>query len=290
MAAGGFAMDRPSTGELWNGTIAVTHRHFGTFAVIAAVTVLLPSLLARLMFPQVLALASKMPSIGTPAPQLPAAYWLYLLFVYVLYAIGLFSIAAVSSDPDEGGGNTMGAIIGSAFPAIGKSIAAAIVLFLANIVFTIVVGIAVAVIIGIAMMVFGSNLSLSNPGPKLAYVGVVAIVVLVTVAVYIWVGARMAPLAGVYLRESGGVIEGIKRAWALSRGLAWPIIKIELIVGAMTLVLIVPSFLLARAGWVGDLPGFVAAIVLNTIGALFFAYQAAGLGFVYRRLVAAEAG
>ena len=182
----------------------------------------------------------------------------------------------------------MGAIIGRAFPAIGKSIVAAIVLFLAQIAVTIVVGIALAVVIGIAVALFGFNMQTSDPGSKLGYVGVAALILLVTFAIYFWVGARLAPLAGVYLRESGGVIDGIKRAWALSRGSAWTIIKIELIVLALTLVLIAPSFLLARAGWVGDLPGFLAAILLNTVGALFFAYQAAGLGFVYRRLAEVE--
>ena len=154
--------DRLTVSELWHGTIAVVQRHFGSFAVIAAVTVLLPSLLGRLLFPELFEMAA----MGKPMKALPSGYWLYMLVYILATLVGMFSISAVAADADEGGGQAMGAIVRGVLPAIGKA-------FLAGLLFMAVYGaaiIVVAVIIGIvvggAAIVTSGGMAAGNTGSK----------------------------------------------------------------------------------------------------------------------------
>lgn len=281
-------MERPTVGELWRGTIDVAHRHFASFAVIAAVLVLLPILVLRLMFPEVLAMSATTMAGGTPPVSLPTGYWPFVILGNLGYLFGLFCIAAVTADPDEGGGRTLAAIIGSALPAIGKAVLAALVFMLAYVAFLIVLGIALAIVGGILIALTGFKVAQNDPSTAAASVGLVALIPAIVVPLFVWVGARLSPLTGVYLREPVGVVAGIRRAWALSRGSAWVIVQIVLVVGVLTLLLLVPNFLAARAGLVIGIGGFVAGLVLGAMGALLFVYQAAGMGYLYRRLRAVE--
>jgi hypothetical protein len=278
-------MNRPSVGDLWNGTIAVTHRNFANFAVIAAALVFLPALISRLMFPELLQMPV-LPKEGTPPPTLPSGFWPYMIALYIAYVVGLFTIAAVSVDPNEGGGRTMGAIVKSTLPAIGKALLAGLVLMFAYLVFSIVLGIAVGILAVIIFAVSGGEMS--SGGANLTAAFVTVAMVLVLFPLIIWVAARLSPLTGVYLAEDVGVFDGIKRAWALSSGSAGTIVLLVLLVGVITLAVALAQFALVSAGLVDGVVGLVSGIVLAATGALLFVYQAAGLGYLYRRLAMAE--
>lgn len=280
-------MNRPSVGDLWNGTIAVAHRHFASFAVIAGVAVFLPGQASRLLFPA-LGNLSMLPKMGAPPPVMPAGVWLYLIVLYAFYALGFFSIAAVAADPHEGGGRTMGAIVRSTLPAIGKAFLAALLFMLAYLLFVTVFFIVAAIIGGIFFAVTGGAKSGANPATSGLAVVIGTVIVLVLVPLMFWVSARLSPLTGVYLSEEVGVVGGIKRAWALSKGSAGTIIGIGLLITVIALVLLAGQYGMAAAGLMTGIGGFVGGLVLGLVGAVLFVYQAAGFGYLYRRLRAVE--
>lgn len=274
--------EKIGVGELWHGTIAIVHRHFASFAVIAAVMFLLPSLASRLMFPEFL----DMSLIGKRPPGIPLGFWPYLLVALLAQAIGVFSIAAVAADPDEGGGQPMGAIIRGVFPAIGKGFLAGLVFMAVYVGFILalaIVGFVVAfVFAAIGKSVAGGN----DAGMKSFGIMFAVLLVAVLLPLLMWVAARLAPLTGVYLREPVDVIEGIKRAWGLTKGSAWTVIKIMLIVTVLALCTSAVQLGLAKVGLVGGIGGFLAALIVGALGSLLYMYEAAGIGFLYRRLAA----
>ena len=276
---------RLTVSELWHGTIVIVQRHFANFAVIAAVTVLLPSLLGRLLFPELFQMAA----VGKPAATLPSGYWLYMLVYILLTLVGTFSIAAVAADADEGGGQTMGVIVRGILPAIGKAFLAGLLFMAVYSAAVIVVAVVIGIVVGGVAIVTAGGMPAGDTGSKTFAIIIIAVLMAVVFPLVIWASARLAPLTGVYLREPLGVIAGVKRAWRLSHGAAWTIFKLVLVVALLGFALSAFQLGLVRMGFIGGVGGFVAAAAMGALGALLFVYQAAGLGFLYRRLEEREA-
>ena len=277
--------DRLTVSELWHGTIAVVQRHFSSFAVIAAVTVLLPSLLGRLLFTELFEMAA----MGKPMKALPSGYWLYMLVYILATLVGMFSISAVAADADEGGGQTMGAIVRGVLLAIGKAFLAGLLFMAVYGAAIIVVAVVIGIVVGGAALVTSGGMAAGNTGSKTFAIVMIVLLTAVIFPLVIWASARLAPLTGVYLREPVGVVAGVKRAWALSKGSAWTIFKLVLVVAVLGFAPSAFQLGLVRMGFIGGVGGFLAAAAMGAVGALLFVYQAAGLGILYRRLAELDA-
>lgn len=277
--------DRLTVSELWHGTIAIVQRHFGSFVVIAALKVLLPSLLGLLLFPELFEMAA----MGKPMKALPSGYWLYMLVYILATLMGMFSISAAAADADEGGGQTMGAIVCGVLRVIGKAFLAGLLFMAVYGAAIIVVAVVIGIVVGGAAIVTSGGMASGNTGSKTFAIVMTVLLMAVIFPLVIWASARLAPLTGVYLREALGVVAGVKRAWALSKGSAWTIFKLVLVVAVLGFALSAFQLGLVRMGFVGGVGGFLAAAVVGSLSALLLVYEAAGLGLLYRRLLEREA-
>jgi len=260
-----------TAGGIWHDTRAVVARHWQVFATLAGASVFLPNAAMRLLAP-----AGASPQ--APA-DLPPGFWTLLALVLALQFIGVFAVAAIAADPREGGGRTLGATLADAAPAFGKFVVA-LLLF--------VIGYAIATVAAslvLAIVAVASPGALAGAGKGTAPMALASSLVAVVVPLLMWLWARLSPLVGVYLREDVGVVPGIRRAWALSKGATWPILALltMFVLASVTVgTLQVSAGQAAGAGIAGMLLGLVFA----GIGALFFVYAAAGTGVIYRQLSA----
>ena len=266
--------------DLWHDTIALVGRHFKIFAVIAGVVVIAPALLSRIMFSEMAELVAS----GKTPTELPRGYWLYMVSYITVTLVGLNSIAAMAADPEEGNGRTPGAIVRSVFPAIGKALLAALIFFITHVASILVLAITLGIIFAVVAIVTGAS-SGANAQQMRVFIWIgVAVAFAIVVPVTIWIGSRLSPLTGVYLREPVSVIEGIKRAWVLSDSSAWPIAKLVFVVSILAFALSAFQFGLFKMGLGIGIAGIFVIVAMGGLGALLFVYQAAGMGLVYRRL------
>lgn len=273
-----------SASEVWHGTIAVVRRHFGNFAVIAGLTVFLPALFSRFAFPELMDDLV----IGNSRATVPSGYWLWQWVYGFLSLIGLSCIAAVAADPDEVNEQTLAANIRGVLPAIGKGVLAGLFFVLVYLLAAIVVWLVISLVMFFVIIIGSDGAPSAWTGGRTSTILLGLFLLVVVLPLMIWASARLSPLTGVYLREPVGVLDGIKRAWALSNGSAWAIVGLALIVAVLTFVLVALQYALARLGFVGGAGGLLVGVVLGVLGALLFVCQAAGLGFLYRRMVERE--
>ncbi len=258
---------------IWAETRAVVARHRGTLLTLAAATVFLPNAAVRLVGPNLPA--------GTGPATLPPGFWLMLATVLALQFAGLFAIAAITADRNEGGGRTLGETLGAALPALGKFALALVVFVFAYFIASLVVGLVLAVIAAIFMAASPAALASAQKGEPPMALAALVVAVVVPLMIYAW--ARLSPLVGIYLREPTGVIDGIRRAWTLSRGSAASIMALltALVLASLGLAWIQSGL---SSGGLPELAGVALDLVGAAAGALIFTYAAAGTGVVYRQL------
>jgi hypothetical protein len=78
---------------------------------------------------------------------------------------------------------------------------------------------------------------------------------------FVWIGARLAPLAPVYLLEERPFLDGVQRAWSMTRGRTLSIVGAGVLVGAVAVVasLVLSLFaIIPILGWIVAAAGFVA--------------------------------
>ena len=155
---------------LWRDTEAVVRRHFGALATLAAAFAFLPSTLLRLMLPATM----RMPTfdLTTPPPPLPPGTLWLLLALGIVQLFGIFAIAAVTADPNEGGGRTLGATIASALPALARFLGAMIVFVVAYIVAVFAFAIVVALIAGVSGVMGSAKPGGLPAAPSSAAIGI----------------------------------------------------------------------------------------------------------------------
>lgn len=266
-----------TTAAIWTETRVVVARHLGIFATLAAAFQFLPTVIVRLMGPQVGTMPSLTPG-AAPAPALSGSVWLILLVLMLLQYLGLFAIAAITSDPREGGGRTIGETIAAALPAFGKFLLALVLFGVGYMVFSLVAGLVLAIV----AVIFGAAGGLtkgSGTDPQ-AIAGLVGLILAIVLPLVTWLMARLSPLVGVYLREGTGVVAGIRRAWLLSRGSAWAIVVLLLLYLVTSGLVAMVQFSLGGAGPLA----IVATLIAAAFSAVMFVYFAAATGVVYRQL------
>ncbi len=264
--------------SLWADTRAVVARHRSAVLTLAAALVFLPSAALRLLVPPAVVAVAGTKAVS--AAEVPLTFLVSLMVTILLQIAGVFAIAAITADRSEGGGRTLGETLSAAMPSFGRFIGAlglfAIAYLLASVVLAMVLG--VVVLAGGLSPDAVANAGRGSPPPGLA-----AVVLAVVLPILIWLWARLLPLVGVYLRESAGIVGGIRRAWSLSRGSVWPLVTLLLgLIGATLGLGAVQDALPAMTG----LAAGILDIVASAIGAWIFAYAAAATGIVYRRLAA----
>jgi hypothetical protein len=258
--------------------IAVVGRHFGVFATLMAAFVFLPALAIGLVFPEVTAI--KPGPLGT-APTLPPGFLPTVLALMVLQFTGLFAVIAIAADPQEGGGRSVGETLRATLPAMGRFLLALVVLWFGLVLVLVVLGIVGGLLLGVTGG-SGDQAKAMTLGVGLA--GMVF-------GIALWMGARMAPLPGVLLRETAGPVAAIRRAFALTRGVTAPLLLLTLVYLVVTLVCVLLAQGVAAAfGLVGTvaggqrLGGLAGQIATSGFGAWLSIYYGAALGIIYRRL------
>ncbi len=265
-----------TSAAIWGETRAIVARHLGVFVTLAAACQFLPTVAMRLLAPQVATMPSLTPG-AAPPPAIPASMWLVLLGITLVQYVGLFTIAAITSDPREGGGRTIGETIAAALPAFGKFLLALVLFAVAYLVFSLVAGIVLAIL----AIVFGATggmtrTSAGTVDPQMI-AGLVGLIIAVVLPLVTWVMARLSPLVGVYLREDAGVVAGIRRAWSLSRGSTWSVVLLLLLFLLLSGLAAAIQFGLGSGGVIGILGTLVAA----AISAILFVYFSAAIGVIY---------
>jgi hypothetical protein len=276
---GGDVTEELDFGKLWQAIHAVTKRHTIRFSIIAALAFFLPLQISGLLFPTLTDLAAK------GRPPAPPGFWPFLVLNILVYLIGWTSIVAVAADPDESEGMPVAAIVRSALPAIGKEVVAGLIFVACALVAALSIAIMVGLIAFVVTVIASGGLGTDDNGRALNLtVGVFMIALMAPLL--IWATARLLPTTGVFLREKVGIFEGMERAWALSDGAAWPIIKFGLVFVAISFGF---SLLTAGQRWFGLTDGtgrFVAGLAMGGLSAAVAMVQAVGTGVVYRQLVA----
>ncbi len=267
-------MQRLDLGLFWRDLLAIVRRHFAVFATLGAAFIFLPSVVIGFAFPD--AATPHMPDPSHPQ-QLSLLFWVMAAGLGLVTLLGYFSIGAITADPNEGGGRSIGATIAGVVPKIGKMLVVILWLCLAELAVIIVVAI-VAVIIGIVAGVSGAKLSPGTSAPMLIGFGVFVL----ALPPIFWVMTRLAPLLGVLLREPISAYASIKRAWQLSRGSAWRIFI--LLLATMIVSLAVQLVLLAIARAIGTAPAFPFIVIRSAFNTWLAVYLAAGYGVLYRQL------
>lgn len=258
---------------LWAETRAVVARHRNAVLTLAAAFVFVPGAAVRLVLPS----AIQPGATAAGGSQVSPMFWTLLFLVIALQVAGVFAIAAITADRAEGGGRRLGDTLAAAMPALGRFAAALGLFGVAYMAASFVL----ALVLGVVVLSGGiSAAAVTSAGRGQPPVGLAAAVLAVVLPILIWLWARLLPLVGVYLRETEGVVAGIRRAWGLSRGSTWPLLTLLLGLLGATIGL----------GAVQDaLPvtGVAAAlldIAVSAAGAWIFAYAAAATGIAYREL------
>lgn len=268
-----------TAGGIWRETRAVVARHFSTLATLAGATVFLPNAAVRILLPTV-----SRPQINPADPTtVPPAFWTLLIVVIALQIAGLFAIAAITADRSEGGGRPVRETLAASLPALSKFAGALGLFVIGYFIVAIVLGLVFAIVAGVWLAASPAALAAAQKGePPAALAGLVLAVVL-PLMIYAW--ARLSPLVGIFLRERTGVIEGIKRAWTLSRGTAGAIMAL---LAGMVLAWFGLTWVQSGLAGMGlpQLAGVVVDLLGAAAGALIFTYAAAGTGIVYRELSA----
>ena len=194
--------------DLWRETRAVVARHRNVLLTLGAATVFLPNAALRLLAPDMAG-----PGFDPTKPVVvPPGFWLLMVTVIMLQLVGVFAIGAITADSHEGGGRTLGRILGDAVPSLGRFLLALIVFFGVYFVGSIIFGLVLAIFVsaGVPLGISG------GPGAGPAPMAFAALILAIFIPLGVWLWARLVPLVGVYLREPVGVIAGIRRAWKLS--------------------------------------------------------------------------
>lgn len=280
-------MVRLSISNVWQITVDIVRRHFGTFTTLAAAFVFLPAVLGSALFPHLGTLPMPLP--GQPAPPFPGGLLLLLIGTTLIGLVGHFSIGAIAVDPAEGGERLIGEIITGVLPKIGKGLLAGLYLVVAYITLAFILVVLVSILAGMFGAVSGSarlSVASARGAPPTELVALVGwLIAAIGLPLMVWISARLLPLLGVLLREPLPAIESIKRAWGLSRGSVMPIAGLVLIVGIAS---ILPTIIFERLRQgLGINTGI--ALLLFTVGrcallALIGVYYYTAAAVVYRQL------
>lgn len=263
-------------GSILRAAHAAVRAHLGSFAVIGAALQLLPLLAFRML----------VPGAGNPY-AIPPALFALLLAINLLGLVAMLTFAAVAGEAEGAPPRSFGAALAASLLPLMKLVAAGLIAYLGLIVVTAVVAIVAAV--GATLLWPGSS--------DAAATGVAAAIVVVVLLLTLALGARLAPLPGVYLFEAGGVVRGLRRGWALSRGHAGTLLLLVLFYFGLTMLLVAPILSQAMpaalsAAAADDPPAItlpawvnIYSIAVIVPGLLLNIYAGTALGILYRQLV-----
>lgn len=257
-----------SLGTVWEETIAFMRRESGlllpvAFAIFGPGQILLRIAMAAAAAPQ-----------GGPASS-PSPEALLILPAAVLVLFGNITISAIVLSP----GISVGEALARAANGLPRALLAVLLLGLAAAAAVIVVGSAAA----IGAMVFGANLrSPSVNGPLVTIMVIPMFVIMV----------RMLLLAPAVAMEKLGVIDTIRRTWALSRDNVLRFTFLVMLVGFLNVLLgaietVVIGSLVELLKLVIDQPGLLNGLrmVINAaIESMLSMAMAVYVALVYRQL------
>lgn len=268
--------------NVWDRATEVMRGRAGQLATIGASTIFLPTLLSA-------AVTSVAPGagLGVSGP--------ITILVTLISLFGGLAIIATATDPQADTAAALARAGQRLLPAVGL---------------TLLLGLAFgALLIPVFGLIAGAGLDLSAlrsgnsaSADAVARPGLVVaalVYVLILSAVLIWVSARLAVLNGVIVNERRGVA-AIGRSWSLTRGLAWRIVGVLLLIGvvmvvallAVTSVVGLAARLAAGADGIalatflssaaGGLVTTVYSVVLSTfLGQLYVAVTQRGVATVF---------
>ena len=203
-------------GNVWDRTAEFLSANARVLLPIALITMLLPNVINVLIG-------------GAAATLSPAIVQGYALVCALIALWGQLAVAALALDPDGGRSNAMATATSRFIRAVG-----AMLIVLAVFVLLALPAIGILAANGVDLSALRSTglahgaLSRGTSTFLLIYALVVGVIAIV-------VSIRLALLYPVIVAE-GGVVTAIKRAWALSRGIAWKMIGVWLLFSIVYLV------------------------------------------------------
>lgn len=273
----------PGVVELWRSAIALVLRHWKLFAGLGIAGLVVPGVLLRLIFSDFY--SGENLSDPTKSPDYPPGLLFATLLLFLLQMLIYNIVVALAASRDEAAGEPLGALAGRGLKGLGKSLVAGVLVYLASMVLFIG-GFVVTLLLAVLLMMI-SGIKPSEGGPAdpvvVAFTGLIFVA---TGASLAWLALRMAALAGVYVEEEPGVIDGLKRSWALSRGHGWWILRGYLV--QLPVLLLLVALQLPLMFGKGGAGAQILAMAVLPLSTAFWLVLASWMGLIYRRLADAE--
>lgn len=256
-------------GDIWDRTVDVLRGRAGILATIAALTIVLPAV------------------VGTAVRLLVATRdpWLVLvpavsLASVVLMILGVLAMTAVASDPAVDRAGAFRIAVQRLLPALGIVVALMViagVLLTPAVVLMALAGVSVNKAGGVVVPAVGTGLTAAA-----------ALAFLATVALGLWVSARIVPLFGIVVNERCG-LGALRRSFALSRGATLRLIGVLLlyVVVAFVVALAATSVVGVVAGLTLGRESVVAALIIATVSAIVSALTTVVQSVFYARFYVA---
>jgi hypothetical protein len=241
-------------GDVWDQTVDVLRGRAGILAGIAALTLVVPGVVAA-------ALGTIVPLGGATAVLVP----LVRLAVIVLLIFAMLSVTAVASDPavDRAQG----------FRIAAQRLPAALGLLVALVVVAALLFIPAGALLALSGATMNAVGAVDVSGATPGYSAAAAIAVLLAVVFALWFSARIVPLFGVVVNERRG-IGALRRSLALTRGATLRLIGVLILYFIVTTVTMFAATMVvgvvARLALGADAVGgvrFVVAVVSTLISA-----------------------
>lgn len=273
----GMGGKRVRIGTVWEHTLEVLQGRAGILAAIAALFILLPSILTN-------ALAAFAGTIGTTRLVGGVAN----IAASLLLLVGLLAITAVASDPavDRARGIATGA------RRLGPALACVLVLAV----------VAVLAIMPATYLLFSSGATYNAATGRVDLTGaaggtiaLAALLTLVLLVAGLWISAKLVPLFAVIVNERRG-LGALTRSFALTRGASLRLMGVIILYAVVLLVLgiattsvtgVVTRLVLGEEAL--PLVGFIVAVFGAVLTALASTVQAAFYAQYYVAAVAGDA-
>ncbi|ONF97754.1 hypothetical protein [Sphingomonas jeddahensis] len=211
-----------SMGTIWDRATAVIAGRFGILAMIALLTLFVPTLVQ-----------AAVDMVSETSPGMKPVGALVAILVALAGTAGALALTAVATDPSVDQGRAFaiaGARIG---PMLGIIIVLIVAAFVAMLPGVILIGMA-------GFDIQRAQAGLTQDGLNLARFGFgMLYLVLLTFAV-LWIGAKLVPLVGVVVNERRG-LGAIRRSFALTRGSTFKLIGVLILYSIVFVVVLMAA-------------------------------------------------
>ena len=200
-----------SMNQVWDDSVAFIRRESALLVPLALATVYVGGVAANL-------------ARGFSPPDKPSAIaGLFVLAALIWSTVGQLAVMSLVLSP----GQSVGEAIRHGFARIGK---------------VVLIGLLIVLVMSVALLPVGVAALANGADPKnpVTFENVptsVTLMLLVTMAAFIWLSVRLCLVSSLVVDRNPGVIEAIKRAFSLTKGITSRLILVAVLYFAMVLIL-----------------------------------------------------